>query len=181
MDHHGECWSDHYDDAQEYCELRQRRAHHDRRGETQEGFYMGGRGHGHSHHDYEDDEIGKFKIYHTIIQWETEPDDYLEWEIRVGQIFDSHHYTEQKKVRYDLVEPTMSCWRSSRCMGAIEESDSEMLYSRTLHKNLVQSNAMIHTRNCSVDEYYKETEILMISTWVNEQQEATILSFFHGQ
>ena len=67
---------------------------------------MGGRGDGRAHRDHEDDGIGKFKLAIPSFNGKTGPDDYLEWEMRVDQIFDSHRYTEEKKVRYASIEFT---------------------------------------------------------------------------
>ena len=151
---------------------------------------MGGRGHGRAHRDHEDDGIGKFKLTIPSFNGKTEPDDYLEWEMRVDQIFDSHRYTEEKKVRYASIEFTgyALIWWNQLCRaGGRPETWVQMKnllrrrfvpehFTRTLYNRLQR----LCQGNSSVDEYYKEMEILMIRTAVNEPEEATMSRFFHG-
>ena len=49
-------------------------------------------------------------------------------------------------------------------------------FTRTLYTRLQQ----LRRGNSSVEEYYKEMEILLIRTGVEEQEEATMARFMHG-
>ena len=53
-----------------------------------------------------DDGIGRVKITIPPFSGRCEPEDYLEWEMRVEQIFDAHRYTEEKKVQLAGIEFT---------------------------------------------------------------------------
>ena len=53
-----------------------------------------------------DDGVGCVKITIPPFSGRCEPEDYLEWEMRVEQIFDAHRYTEEKKVQLAGIEFT---------------------------------------------------------------------------
>ena len=53
-----------------------------------------------------DEGIGRVKISIPAFSGKGEPEDYLDWEMRVDQIFDSHRYTEEKKMQLAAIEFT---------------------------------------------------------------------------
>ncbi|EEC73067.1 hypothetical protein OsI_07030 [Oryza sativa Indica Group] len=82
-------------------------------------------------------------------------EDYLAWEMRCDQIFNSHNYSEDKKVRLASIEFTgyaLSWWNQLQ----LKQGD------------------------LSVDAYYKEMELLMSCTGVSENDEATMARFLNG-
>ena len=69
------------------------------------GLHHGG-GHERPRRAYEDDGIGRIKISIPSFSGKDNPDDYLEWEMRMDQIFYGQRYTEEKKVRVASIEFT---------------------------------------------------------------------------
>ena len=153
------------------------------------GLHHGG-GHERPRRAYEDDGIGRIKISIPSFSGKDNPDDYLEWEMRVDQIFDGQRYTEEKKVRAASIEFTgyALIWWNQLCRaGGRPESWNQMKsimkrrfvsehFTRTLYTRLQQ----LRQGNSSVEEYYKEMEILSTRTGVEEQEEATMARFMHG-
>lgn len=153
------------------------------------GLHHGG-GHERPRRAYEDDGIGRIKMSIPLFSSKDNPDDYLEWEMRVDQIFDGQRYTEAKKVRAASIEFTgyALIWWNQLCRaGGRPESWNQMKsimkrrfvpehFTRTLYTRLQQ----LRQGNSSVEEYYKEMEILLIRTGVEEQEEATMARFMYG-
>jgi hypothetical protein len=54
----------------------------------------------------EDDGLGRMKLTIPEFSGRSDPEKYLEWEMRVNQIFDGHNYSEEKKVRVASMEFT---------------------------------------------------------------------------
>ena len=145
---------------------------------------------GFAQHVAVDDGIGRIKISIPSFNGKAEPEEYLDWEMRVEQIFDSHHYTEYKKIRLATIEFTgyALVWWNQLCrVGARPDTWIQLKnilrrrfvpahYTRTLYNRLQQ----LHQGNSSVDEYYKEMEMLMIRTGIEEHDEATMARFFNG-
>ena len=110
--------------------------------------------------------------------------------MRVDQIFDGQRYTEAKKVRAASIEFTgyALIWWNQLCRaGGRPESWNQMKsimkrrfvpehFTRTLYTCLQQ----LRQGKSSVEEYYKEMEILLIRTGIEEQEEATMARFMHG-
>ena len=140
---------------------------------------------------HEDDGLGRIKI--TIPEFSgrcADPEKYLEWEMRVNQIFDGHNYSEEKKVRVasmEFTEYALVWWDNKNRTHERPATWADMkrimrerfvpaYYTRQLHsrlRRLVQGTK-------SVDEYYKEMQVLMIRTAVRESAEATMVRFFEG-
>ncbi len=60
-----------------------------------------------------DEGLGKIKISMPSFSGCGDPEDYLEWEMYCDQIFNSHNYSEDKKVRLASIEFTgyaLSWW-----------------------------------------------------------------------
>lgn len=120
----------------------------------------------------------------------TDMDVYIEWGIRVDQIFYSHNFTEEKKVCYasiEFIEYALVWWNQLCCAGERPNTWEHMKnimrrqfmlthYTRTLHTKLQR----LHQCSLSVDDYYKEMKILMIHTGMNEPEEVTMARFFEG-
>ena len=106
------------------------------------------------------------------------------------RFFDGQWYTEEKKVRAASIEFTgyALIWWNHLCRtGGRLESCNHMKsimkrrfvpehFTRTLYTCLQQ----LRQGNSSVEEYYKEMEILLIRTGVEEPEEATMARFMHG-
>ena len=114
---------------------------------------------------------------------------YLEWERKVEHVFDCHNYFEEKKVKLVVVEFTdyASIWwdqlvtsrhrNGERPISIWEEMKIVMRrfapshYHRDLHRlqTLIQGSM-------SVEDYYKEMEIVMIRA----DHETTMARFIGG-
>ena len=53
-----------------------------------------------------DRDLGNIKMKIPTFQGKTNPELYLKWERKVEQVFDCHHYSEEKKVELATVEFT---------------------------------------------------------------------------
>nr|XP_051202024.1 uncharacterized protein LOC127315589 [Lolium perenne] len=138
----------------------------------------------------EDGGLGRIKVTIPEFSGRSDPEKYLEWEMRVNQIFYGHNYSEEKKVRVasmEFTEYALVWWDNKNRTGerpatwvdlkrVMREVFVPAYYTRQLHsklRRLVQGTK-------SVDEYYKEMQILMIRTAVRESPEATMVRFFEG-
>ncbi|PKI36927.1 hypothetical protein CRG98_042684 [Punica granatum] len=84
-------------------------------------------------------------------QGRNDPDAFIEWERKVELVFDCHNYSEEKKVK----------------LAAVEFTDYAIVWWDKL--SLRQG-----TR--SVEDYHEETEIALIRTNIEEDEEATMAS-----
>ena len=128
-------------------------------------------------------------------QGKLDPEAYLEWERKVEHVFEYHNYSEIKKVQLAAVEFTdyASIWWDQlvkdrkRCDAEPVRTWREMktimkkrfvpsYYTRDLHRWL-QS---MKQGSMSVDEYYKEMEMLMIRADLKEEGETLMSCFLAG-
>ena len=137
-----------------------------------------------------DDGIGRVKISIPAFSGKGEPEDYLDWEMRVDQIFDAHRYIEEKKMQLAAIEFTgyALLWWNQICRSRHRPTTWRGMkdfmrrrfvpehYKRSLYIKLQR----LSQGSLSVDEYYKEMELLMIRTETVEATEATMARFFNG-
>ncbi|KAL0375512.1 UNVERIFIED_CONTAM: Transposon Ty3-G Gag-Pol polyprotein [Sesamum radiatum] len=109
-------------------------------------------------HREEDGGLGGVKVTIPSFKGKSDPEAYLEWEMRVEQIFSCHNYSENKKVK----------------LAALEFTDYALVWWDQMQKERIRNGSK------SVDEYYKEMEIAMIRTNIMEDNEATMARFLHG-
>ncbi|CAL1388706.1 unnamed protein product [Linum trigynum] len=109
--------------------------------------------------------------------------------------FQCGHYTEQQKValatfeftdyaaqwweqtrlrRQRNLHPEVTDWEELR--GLMRDRFVMAYYQRELHESL----QAIRQEGRSVDEYFRELELLLMRTDVREDREATIARFLHG-
>ena len=154
---------------------------------------VGAHRHAGRRHDYggngahEDDGLGRIKI--TIPEFSgrcADPEKYLEWEMRVNQIFDGHNYSEEKRVRVasmKFTEYALVWWDNKNCTHERPATWTDMkrimrehfvpaYYTRQLHSRL---RRLVQGRK-SVDEYYKEMQVLMIRTAVRLRRQPWYVS-----
>ena len=144
---------------------------------------------------HREDGLGSIKLKIPSFLGKNDPEAYLEWEMKIEQVFDCHNYSDERKVRlaatefsdYALVwwdqstkdrrrngEHAVETWEEMKAIMRKRYVPSH--YRRELHhklQGLVQGSK-------SVDEYYKEMEIAMIRANVEEDGEATMSRFLHG-
>ncbi|XP_073037004.1 uncharacterized protein [Primulina eburnea] len=143
----------------------------------------------------EDNNIGSIKMKIPSFNGKSDPEAYLEWEKRVEFVFDCHHYSEQKKVRLAVVEfvdYALIWWdqlvtTKRRCNERPIETWAEMKsimrkrfvpnhYYREVFKKLQTLRQGVK----SVEDYYKELEVVMIRANIEEDSEATMARFLCG-
>jgi hypothetical protein len=136
-----------------------------------------------------DEGLGKIKTSMPAFSGSGDSEDYLAWEMRCDQIFNSHNYSEDKKVRLASIEFTgyaLSWWNQLVHVGRphtwqyMKEVMARRFvpehYNRSLYTRLQQ----LKQGDLSVDAYYKEMELLMSRTGVTENDEATMARFLNG-
>ena len=152
-------------------------------------------GHGRNRREEADDDLSHIKISIPPFMGKSDPEAYLEWEEKMEMIFDCHNYSEGKKVKLAAMEfghyalqwwtneqntrrrvgdDLISTWRQMK--GAMRKRFVPSHYHRLLHQRL-QS---LSQGSRSVEDYYKEMEMLMMRLNMNEDREATMARFLGG-
>ncbi|XP_019431653.1 PREDICTED: uncharacterized protein LOC109338795 [Lupinus angustifolius] len=142
-----------------------------------------------------DDRMDGVKIKVPTFMGMNNPQAYLEWELKIEQVFECHNYSEEKKVKVaalEFKEYAMVWWdqfqkERRRCGAEPVDSWDEMKivmrkrfvpasYQRDIHNKLQR----LTQGNKSVDEYYKEMELALLRSNFHEDREATMARFLHG-
>ncbi|XP_073300502.1 uncharacterized protein [Primulina huaijiensis] len=139
--------------------------------------------------------MGSIKMKIPSFHGKSYPEAYLEREKRVEFVFECHHYSEQKKVRLAVVEfldYALIWWdqlvttRRRYNENPIETWD-EM--KRVMRKRFVPNHyyremfkrlQTLRQGVKSVEDYYKEMEVVMIRANIEEDNEATMARFLCG-
>jgi len=145
--------------------------------------------------DQREDRVKGVKINIPSFKGRNDPEAYLEWELKIEQVFACHNYTEDKKVKvaameftdYALIwwdqlqkekqryeEPLVDTWQEMKRL--MRRRFIPSYYHRDLHNKLQR----LTQGNRSVDEYYKEMEVSLIRANISEDREATMARFLHG-
>lgn len=133
--------------------------------------------------DAREDRIEGVKLNIPPFQGKSDPEAYLEWEMKIEQLFACHNYTKDKKMKeaaMELTDYALIWWNQlqrerARYKEPLVDSWEEMkrlmrrrfvpsLYQRELHNKLQR----LTQGSRSVDEYYKEMEVSMIRANVME-------------
>ncbi|RVX14849.1 Retrovirus-related Pol polyprotein from transposon 17.6 [Vitis vinifera] len=112
----------------------------------------------------------KMKI--PSFQEKNDPEVYLEWEKKVGFIFECHNYSRIKRRRN--YERSIETWEEMK--ATMRRRFVHSHYYRDLFQKL-QSLTQGYR---SVDDYHKEMKIAMIQANVEEDREATMARFLNG-
>ncbi|XP_073304576.1 uncharacterized protein [Primulina huaijiensis] len=139
--------------------------------------------------------MGSIKMKIPSFHGKSDPEAYLEWEKRVEFVFECHHYSEQKKVRLAVVEfldYALIWWDqlvttrrryNERPIETWDEMKRVMRkrfvpnhYYREMFKKLQTLRQGVK----SVEDYYKEMEVVMIRANIEEDNEATMARFLCG-
>ncbi|XP_074560130.1 uncharacterized protein LOC141816203 [Curcuma longa] len=156
----------------------------------------GGRRHERGGRDYRhEDDLRGVKVKVPSFQGRNDPDTYLEWEMKIEQIFSCHNYNDAKKVKVAALEFTdyaliwwdqmqkerrrygehpINTWDEMKTLMRRRFVPSH--YHRELHNKLQR----LIQGSRSVDEYYKEMEVALIRANIVEDREATMARFLHG-
>lgn len=141
------------------------------------------------------DRIEGVKLKIPSFQGKSDPETYLEWEMKIEQLFSCNNYTAEKKVRVAAMEFTdyaLIWWdqlqkERVRCEEPMVDTWVEMkrlmrkrfvpsYYHRDLHNKLQR----LTQGSKSVDDYYKEMEVCLIRANISEDREASMARFLQG-
>jgi hypothetical protein len=119
----------------------------------------------------------------------------LEWEKKVGWIFDCHSYSEQKKVKLVIIEFTeyaLIWWdqiviskrrngeRLVQTLGEMKVLMRRRFVPNHYYRDLYLKLQGLNQGYKTVDENHKEMEIAVIRANVVEDREATMTRFLNG-
>ena len=119
-------------------------------------------------------------------------DAYLEWERKVELIFNSHNYSEEKKVKlitikftnYTIVwwnQFTLSSRRNRERLidtwGEMKRVMKRRVITSHYYRELYQHLQNLTQGSKSVEDYHKEMKIAMIKTNIEKNREATMAKF----
>lgn len=135
------------------------------------------------------------KIKVPKFQGKNDPEAYLEWEMKIEQIFPCHTYSEEKNVKVASLEFTdyaLLWWdqlqKERRRVGmlcTVEWEEMRTLlrrryipphYIREMHNKLQR----LKQGSKSVDEHHKEMEMALVRATIHEEPEATMARFLNG-
>ncbi|KAK1615033.1 hypothetical protein QYE76_020550 [Lolium multiflorum] len=143
----------------------------------------------------EEEIFGKLKFTMSKFQGEEDPDAYLSWVLKVDKIFRIHNFSEAKKVAMASLEfeGYANVWweevnkkREKEDLEPIDTSEEmqEVMHTRfvpTHHKrDLFNKLTQLKQSFKSVEEYYKEMHMTMMSANVDEREEQTMARFLNG-
>jgi hypothetical protein len=166
------------------------RRHHHRRADFEDRAFHSGRRH------YDDpDNIARVKLSIPKFTGKENADEYLEWAEQCDQIFRVHNLSDQRRVNLSSVEFSgyaLTWWNQVQenqlqfGLGYIhtwEEMKRVMKrrfvplsYERD-HMNRLQT---LRQGKRSVDEYFKEMELLLVQTGTRESMESKMARFLGG-
>jgi len=142
-----------------------------------------------------DRDIKENKLQIPIFHGKSDVDAYLNWEIKIEQIFTSYGIRDDKKLKlatlefqnYALVwwtnvvkdwkrygEPPVSTWDELKKL--MRKSHVPSSY----HRELLSKLQDLTQGSNSVDEYYRELEMALIRANIHEDEDALIVRFIHG-
>ncbi|XP_010529071.1 PREDICTED: uncharacterized protein LOC104806048 [Tarenaya hassleriana] len=142
-----------------------------------------------------DDDLGSIKMKIPSFQGRNDPEVYLEWERKTEMVFECHRYSELKKVKmaaaefsdYALVwwDQLVITRRRNGEYPIITWDEMKAVMKRRFvpnhfHHDIHQRLRKLVQGNQSVEEYFKEMEILMIRADIEEDREATLQRFLGG-
>ncbi|KAK1615287.1 hypothetical protein QYE76_020804 [Lolium multiflorum] len=143
----------------------------------------------------EEEIFGKLKFTMPKFHGEEDPDAYLSWVLKVDKIFRIHNFSEAKKVAMASLEfeGYANVWweevnkkRDKEDLDPIAtwEEMQEVMHKRFVpnhHKrDLFNMLTQLKQSYKSVEEYYKEMHMTMMSANVDEREEQTMARFLNG-
>jgi hypothetical protein len=142
-----------------------------------------------------DRDLGSIKMKIPSFQGRTDPEVYLEWEKKIELVFDCHNYSEEKKVKFAVIEfidYAIIWWdqlvtnkrrnyeRHVETWGEFKTLLRWRFVPSYYYRDLYQKLQNFTQESRSVEDYHKEMEVAMIRANVEEDQEATMARFLSG-
>jgi len=124
----------------------------------------------------------------------SDPEAYLNWEIKIEHVFSCNEYSEEQKMKLTTVEfsfyaliwwnkyqrerirykePMMDFWTE------MKKIMKERYIPANYHRELQLKHQRMTQENRSVEEYFKEMEVTMIRVGMNEENETTMTRFLN--
>jgi hypothetical protein len=140
-----------------------------------------------------DRDLGSIKMKIPSFQDRTDPEIYLEWEIKIELVFDYHNYSQEKKMKLAVIEFTdyAIIWmdqlvtnrrrnyeRPVETWGELKALMRQRFVPSHYYRDLYQKLQNLTEGSRSVEDYHKKMEVAMIWANVEEDREATIARFF---
>ena len=142
-----------------------------------------------------DRNLGNIKHKIPNFQGKSDPESYLQWEKQLELIFDCHQFSEEKKVKLAVTQFSdyaIAWWDHlviSRRRNLEYPIDNwpelkvvmrKRFVPKHYHRELVQKLQVLKQGGKSVDDYYKEMEMLMTRADIDEDVEITMARFLAG-
>ena len=124
-----------------------------------------------------------------------DPEEYLKWALKVDKIFRVHNYSEAKKVAMASLEfeEYANVWWEEVVQRREEDLEEhiatweemkEVMHARFVPehytRDLFNKLTKLTQGTKSVEDYYKEMEIIMMRAKIDEDEEHTIARFLNG-
>jgi len=143
----------------------------------------------------DDDGLGKPKFSIPKFEGSIDVEEYINWELKMEQLWRLHDYTEDRKIKlassefdgYALLwwhglvnarreanELPIRSWRE------MKEEMQHRFVPRNYRRSLYDKLQNLKQGTSSVDEYYKEMELIMQRAKVREEPEQTMQRFLSG-
>ena len=148
------------------------------------------------HRDREDpDGMAKIKLSIPSFSGKADPEVYLEWESRCDQIFRIHGFSDEKRVNLaslEFIDYALTWWNQLqedrlyagngyiRTWDAMKRAMRHRFVPPHFQRDLYNRLQRLVQGTRTVDEYYKEMEVLMIRTNMRESAEANMSRFLSG-
>ncbi|XP_010530537.1 PREDICTED: uncharacterized protein LOC104807122 [Tarenaya hassleriana] len=142
-----------------------------------------------------DDDLSNIKMEIPSFFGKSDAEAYLQWEQKTDMVFECHRYSENKKLKLATAkfsEYALAWWSqlgiSRRRNGehAIDTwTELKMIMRRrfvptTYHRDIHQRLSRLIQGSKSVEDYFKDMEMLMTRANVEEEDEATMARFIGG-
>ena len=141
------------------------------------------------------DDIARIKLHVPKFTGKEDPDAYFDWEEQCDQIFRIHNLADPKRVNLACVEFSgyaLTWWnqlQENQLLLGRDHIDTWEEMKQAMRRRFVPSQYQRDLRNRlqrlsqgtrTVDEYYKEMELLLVRARIHEDEESKMARFLHG-
>ncbi|XP_027912791.1 uncharacterized protein LOC114188764 [Vigna unguiculata] len=131
----------------------------------------------------------------TPFKGRSDPEAYLEWELKIEHVFSCNNYSEEQKVRLAATEFSdyaLIWWNKLQrqrirdeeplvdTLDEMKRVKRKWYVPSSFHRDLKLKLQRHSQGSKGVDEYYKEMEILIIQAKIEEDPEVTMARFLNG-
>jgi len=135
----------------------------------------------------------KLNVHH--FKCRSNPDTYLDWEMKIEHVFSCNDYTEEQKVKLAIVEFSdyALVWWNKNQREILREEGQEIdtwtemrrfmrkrYVPTSYNKTMRQKLQRLSQGSLTMEEYYKEMEMARVRANIEEETEDTIAHFLSG-